>query len=175
MSKRRQKRRILWVEDSARFELAGLLGPIYASRRYDLTLAENASSAAEYLRHRRFDAMVVDIRIPPGAHRYWLAIYKQRDSDRTNAKLGLELLDWLLGGTHSGTEGRSRIRTAAPARPSWLVSANHIGVFSVESRVEVGAPRDRRGVGAVHGGILPMGGRRIPRRAGGPRETLTAC
>ena len=136
------KNKILWVEDSARFELASVLGPIYASHRHDLTLAENASTAVEYLRHRKFDAIIVDVRLPPGPSPYWRNIFKQHDSDRTNAKLGLELLHWLLGPDRAARHNGITV----PARPSWPVTPQHIGVFSVESRLEIGSVLETLGV-----------------------------
>lgn len=143
------KKRVLWVEDSARFELASVLGPIFASHRYDLTLAENATTAAEYLRRRQFDAIIVDIRLPPGTHRYWRGIYKEAGSDRTNAKLGLELLSWLLaGGSQDGNSERAD--DSVPARPAWQIEPDHIGVFSVENRGEIGGDLQALGVSVQH-------------------------
>lgn len=138
------KKRVLWVEDSARFELASVLGPIFASHRYDLALAENATSAAEYLRRRQFDAIIVDIRLPPGMHPYWRDIYKKAGSDRTNAKLGLALLAWLL----AGEAGRGR--DTAPKRPTWDILPSQIGVFSVENRGEIGTDLEALGVSVQH-------------------------
>lgn len=140
------KKRVLWVEDSARFELANVLGPIFASHRYDLTLAENASTAAEYLRRRQFDAIIVDIRLPPGPHRYWRTIYKEAGSDRTNAKLGLALLAWLLsqGGMSLASD------SLVPRRPAWPIPAAQIGVFSVENRGEIGGDLEALGVNVQH-------------------------
>jgi hypothetical protein len=43
---------VLWVEDSAKFELASVLGLFYASSRFDLTLAEDASTATGFLQTR---------------------------------------------------------------------------------------------------------------------------
>lgn len=144
-----QKQRVLWVEDSARFDLASLLGPIYASRRYDLTLAENATTAAEQLRRRRFDAIVVDVRLPPGNHRYWRDIFQNANADRTNAKLGLALLAWLLGApsTKMAVVGDSK---HAPSRPVVPVPAHKIGVFSVENHTEIGATLAALGVTVMH-------------------------
>lgn len=141
-----EKNKVLWVEDSARFELASVLGPIYASRRYDLTLAENATTAAEYLRRRRFDAIVVDIRLPPGTHQYWRWVYKDAGDDRTNAKLGLALLAWVLGGAAQ----KKKKKIEEPPRPTWPVLPSHIGVFSVENRLEVGSFLDDLGVRVMH-------------------------
>jgi CheY-like chemotaxis protein len=168
------KKRVLWVEDSARFELASVLGPIFASHRYDLTLAENASTAAEYLRRRQFDAIIVDIRLPPGPHRYWRSIYKDAGSDRTNAKLGLALLSWLLAsgqgdetgngqgdekGNGQGNGKRNGKRSSKPARPgddsaplrpAWQIPPAQIGVFSVENRGEIGGDLQAMGVSIQH-------------------------
>lgn len=154
------KKRVLWVEDSARFELASVLGPIFASHRYDLTLAENASTAAEYLRRRQFDAIIVDIRLPPGPHRYWRSIYKNAGSDRTNAKLGLALLSWLLAsGQDNGQDngqGNSKSKSvpsgddSAPRRPAWQIPPQQIGVFSVENRGEIGDDLQDLGVSIQH-------------------------
>ena len=135
------KANILWVEDSARFELASVLGPFYASRRYDLTLAENASAASEYLARRRFDALIVDIRLPPGPIPFWRRLHENAGSDRTNAKLGLELLNWLFNGT--------KVKES-PDRPSWEVTPKQVGVFSVENRLEVGGELESLGVSVVH-------------------------
>lgn len=151
----RQKRKILWVEDSARFDLASLIGPIYASRRYDLTLAENATTAAEYLRHSRFEAIIVDIRLPPGAHAYWRDIYENAGADRTNAKLGLALLDWLFGPPAPGRSrpvgnGAGGSGAGVPRLPEWKVQPQHVAVFSVENRLEIGPTLDRFGVTVMH-------------------------
>jgi CheY-like chemotaxis protein len=137
-----EKKRVLWVEDSARFELANVLGPIFASHRYDLTLAENATTAGEYLRRRQFDAIIVDIRLPPGTHRYWRKIYKDAGSDRTNAKLGLALLSWLLAAPAAPKSKDNSV----PLRPSWQITPGHIGVFSVENRGEIGGDLEAMGV-----------------------------
>lgn len=138
------KKRILWVEDSARFDYISLLGPVFASHRYDLTLAENVSTAAEYLRRREFDAMIVDIRLPPGGHAYWRHIYRDARSDKTNAKLGLALLGWLLAGDGAGRAGKNG--SNAPERPTWAVAPERIAVFSVESKREIGAQLEHLGV-----------------------------
>ncbi|WP_428267795.1 hypothetical protein [Haliangium sp.] len=145
----RKKQRVLWIEDSARFELASVLGPIFASRRYDLTLAENATTAAEYLRRRRFDAIVVDVRLPPGTHAYWRDIYQNAGADRTNAKLGLALLAWLFGApaTLMAATGNP---DDAPVRPTWPVPPQHVGVFSVENHIEIGPTLEALGINVMH-------------------------
>ena len=143
-----QKRKILWVEDSARFELPSLIGPIYASRRYDLTLAENATAAAEHLRHSRFEAIIVDVRLPPGAHAYWRGIYENAGADRTNAKLGLALLAWLFGPPVTDRPGGNGAN--APRLPEWKVRPQQVAVFSVETHSEIGPMLAGFGVEVMH-------------------------
>lgn len=123
------KPRILWVEDSARFELANLLGPIYASNKYELVLAEDATTATRHLQTAPFDAVIMDIRIPPGRDRHWVQYYERNGADKATAQLGLTLLSWLL---QNSEENRSDKRPPAWVRPE------RIAVFSVEERYEIG-------------------------------------
>jgi DNA-binding NtrC family response regulator len=61
-----QKRRVLWVEDGARYDLVNMAAPVYMDGKYDLIIAEDASSGIDYLLKDTFDVIIVDIRIPPG-------------------------------------------------------------------------------------------------------------
>ncbi len=124
-----KKTPVLWVEDSARFELANFMGPIYASRKYELTLAEDATAATRYLHTIKFDAIIMDIRIPPGRDRHWSALYQRAGSDKTTAQLGLVLLTWLLRHDYFNSNG---LLKPIPVKPS------QVGVFSVEGELEIG-------------------------------------
>ncbi len=126
------KPRILWVEDSARFELANLLGPIYASNKYELVLAEDATTAARYLQTVPFDAVIMDIRIPPGRDRQWSQKYERAGSDKASAQLGLALLFWLF---HSN--GKQPPEWARPEK---------FAVFSVEEKYEIGPSLEKLGI-----------------------------
>ena len=118
------KPRVLWVEDSARFELANLLGPIYASNKYELVLAEDATTAARYLHTVPFDAVIMDIRIPPGRDPHWAKKYERAGADKASAQLGLALLMWLFHGN-------------GQPRPEWA-EPEKFAVFSVEEKYEIG-------------------------------------
>lgn len=121
---------VLWVEDSARFELSELLGPVYYSRKCFLTLAEDATSAVEHLNRRSFDALIVDIRLPPGSSATWRDLYRQAGKKRVEAQLGLHLLEWLLA---PATPGRWN---GLPS-PQFRLPPERIAVFSVESWSQV--------------------------------------
>jgi len=131
------KPRVLWVEDSARFELASLLGPIYASRKYELSLAEDATTAVRFLHTVQFDAVIMDIRIPPGRDPHWSALYERAGSDKAAAQLGLALLKWMFEAERSGNGGTEP--------PGW-VKPEQVAVFSVEGELEIGQPLFELGI-----------------------------
>ncbi len=116
------KTRVLWVEDSARLELRKLTGPIYISGEYDMNLAEDATSAVRYLQSKEYDAVILDMRLPPGIDDYWIKLYQQRGEDKADARLGLEVARWMLNG-----------RADFPFAPPQWVKTYHVGVFTVEN------------------------------------------
>jgi hypothetical protein len=131
------KPRALWIEDSARLELANLCGPVFFNGTCDLTLAEDVTTAVNLLRADRFDAVLVDIRLPPGSDPHWREHYRRTGSDKVNAQLGLKLLRWLLGVD-------AAIYPRKP--PTWVVPSR-IGVFTVETRHEIRPYLDQLGIG----------------------------
>jgi CheY-like chemotaxis protein len=116
--------------------LASFTGPIYASRKYELTLAEDATTAVRYLQTVKFDAIIMDIRIPPGKDHYWRHLYEHAGSDKTIAQLGMELLGWLLDPNHP----KNGLLPPAPVKPV------QIGVFSVEGELEIGQQLRKFGI-----------------------------
>ena len=116
------KTKVLWVEDSARLELRNLTGPIYISGDYDMNLAEDATSAVRYLRTKEYDAVILDMRLPPGIDDYWIKVYRDRGEDKAYARLGLELANWLF-------IGKSDVFIPPP---EWI-KPHHVGVFTVEN------------------------------------------
>lgn len=121
------KTRVLWVEDSARLELRNLLGPVNISGEYDLVLAEDATSAMRHLQTMEYDAVILDIRIPPGVDQYWIRLYHEREDDKAVARLGLELAKWMFDG-HS-----------FPYSPPTWIKPHQVGVFTVENDPELRA------------------------------------
>jgi hypothetical protein len=115
------KTRVLWVEDSARLELRNLLGPVNISGEYDLCLAEDATSAMRHLQMAVYDAVILDMRIPPGVDERWIGLYRERDEDKATARLGLELAKWMFDG-HSFSY----------PPPTWI-KPHQVAVFTVEN------------------------------------------
>ena len=115
------KTRVLWVEDSARLELRNLLGPVNINGEYDLCLAEDATSAMRHLQTAVYDAVILDMRIPPGVDEHWIRLYRERDEDKATARLGLELAKWMFDG-HSFPY----------SSPTWI-KPYQVGVFTVEN------------------------------------------
>ena len=120
------KPKVLWIEDSARFELNNLTGPIYFYGKYDFQQAENVTSALEFLKVKEYDALIVDVRLPPGNDPYWRELYRSAELDGGGEKLGIKFLYWLL----------SRDGSYSHQPPSWA-SSDRIAVFTVESESEV--------------------------------------
>ena len=121
------KPKALWIEDSARLELANLCGPVFFNGHCRLTLAEDVTTAVDLLRSNTYEAVIVDVRLPPGSDARWRDHYRAAGADKVGAQLGLKLLGWLFGDDRS-------IYAADP--PNWL-NPDRVGVFTVESRHEL--------------------------------------
>lgn len=130
------KPRVLWIEDSAQFELASLVGPIYYDGNYDLDIAEDVTKAIRLMSAIQYDVLIVDVRLPPGIDHHWRKLYERAGSDKVRAHLGLRLLGWLLN-------KENNVFHQAP--PPW-VQAIRIAVFTVESRKEIGTYLDTYGI-----------------------------
>lgn len=122
---------ILWIEDSARYELSELAGPVYHSRKYVLNLAEDATSAVYHLSNKAYDGLIVDIRIPPGDHPTWTRLYQENNRNKDKARLGLHLLEWMLG-----SNGATGDYPNLGKPPGWVNPAK-IAVFTVESYLSI--------------------------------------
>lgn len=131
--------RILWVEDGARFDLPHLAAPVFMEGNYDLCIVENVSDCISYLQNHVFDAIIMDIRIPPGDDQRWIALYKKAGTDKVAARLGLKLLYCLLGLPEAEVELNNR--------PSWI-NADKIGIFTVESKKELDVHFQKLGITA---------------------------
>ena len=131
--------RALWIEDGARSELSHLSGPVLYDGRIELVLAEDLTTAVEYLLEEEFDAVVVDVRLPPGDDPYWKEQHRKAGRDKVHAQLGLQLLRWLL-------ESTDKPGLATP--PSWL-DAKRIAVFSVDTESEISGTLNDLGIEVI--------------------------
>lgn len=129
------KPRVLWIEDSARFELNNLTGPIYFYGKYDFQQAENVTSAIEFLKVKEYDVLIVDVRLPPGNDPYWRELYRKAELEGGGEKLGIRFLYWLL----------ARDGSYAHPAPRWA-KPEMIAVFTVENHIEVRSNLDDLGI-----------------------------
>ncbi len=127
---------VLWIEDSARFELRNLVGPLLFSGKFEFSLAEDVTTAVQLLRAKEYAGIIVDIRLPPGVDPAWRQLYQQSGSDRLHAQLGIKLLYWLL----------AKDDTIHPAPPPKWVKPHNIGIFTVESRGEIESHLNELGI-----------------------------
>ncbi|NUO79074.1 hypothetical protein HUU05_03280 [candidate division KSB1 bacterium] len=133
----KRKHPILWIEDGARFDLPYLAAPVYMDGGYDLFVAETIADGIAHLQQHEFDAIIMDIRVPPGADLQWNTLYKDAGRNKVMARLGLKLLYSLLD--HSEAEIK------LPAHPDWI-NAKKIGVLTVESYAELKDHLDKLGI-----------------------------
>ena len=129
------KPRVLWIEDSARFELNNLTGPIYFYGNYDFQQVEDVTTAVNFLKAKSFDVLIVDIRLPPGTDPYWMELYQNLTADGVGEKLGIKFLDWLLS-----RDG------GYPQNPPEWVTPDLIGVFTVENYREINSTLETLGI-----------------------------
>lgn len=123
------KYKVLWIEDGAFVEVSSFTGPVFAQVIYDLDVVVNVSDALKQIREDNpYDAVIVDIRIPPGFDVEWENFYRQTGGNKINARLGIQLLYSLLKPVKASIQLKNI--------PSW-VSSKKFGVFSVESKEDV--------------------------------------
>jgi hypothetical protein len=131
--------RALWIEDGARSELSHLSGPVLYDGRIELVLAEDLTTAVEYILEEEFDAVIVDVRLPPGDDPHWKELHRKAGRDKVHAELGLQLLRWLL---------EPEEKSGLPRPPDWL-TAKRIAVFSVDCKSEIVSLLEAFGIGVI--------------------------
>lgn len=157
--------RVLWIEDDAETSNAYLAADVYLSGLYDLVVAVNATRGADELRRagREFDAIIVDIRIPPGIDDRWGKIYRELFQSNKAARLGLRLLETIFNSSAANGDDF----------PEWARSRDRYGVLTIESgseflaelrRLEITVYRDKAGSSKNSGLLLEMIGEIMAQR-----------
>jgi hypothetical protein len=127
----RPRPRVLWIEDQATTDLMELAAQVYATCRYDFTIARNVTEGVDRLREHHYDVVIVDVRLEPGSSPDWINYYKQRRYDKLAARLGLVLLYCLL----KPKEAPGDVHLHIPA--SVENGTTRFGVLTVESPQEM--------------------------------------
>lgn len=117
------KRKILWVEDGAFSELSHLAAALYVTGDYNLVIAENASEGFRHLMDKEFDAVIMDIRLPPGSDPYFLELYFSNRESKIASRLGMAVIERAL-------------KSSAEKARAWI-RPERFGVYTVESGGEV--------------------------------------
>ncbi len=126
------KYKILWIEDGAFVEVENLAGPVLITGEYDIDVALNASDAIKKIKCLRegYDAVIVDIRIPPGLDTEWEKLSETLRRNKKGDRLGIQLLFSLL----KPEEAEIKIKDI----PAWI-SPDKFAILSVEGEREVKA------------------------------------
>lgn len=118
------RKKILWIEDSANDEMLFLATPVHLTGEFDLQVALNATEALARLQGpAEYEAVIVDLRIPPGSDRRWIKIY---DGTQKGSRLGLVLLRAVLG--KDGPDWKLQF-----SKPHLIKDPLRYGVLSVEN------------------------------------------
>lgn len=99
------RRKVLWIEDDAFNELAMLATPVHLTGEFELEYALSATEGLAKLQACEYDAVVVDVRIPPGDDERWVDIYYKEGASTKAARLGFLLLQNVLGRDRQWTDG----------------------------------------------------------------------
>lgn len=87
---------VLWVEDLARVEYREMFAVVFRDGRYNLSIAVDATEAVERLQKHIYDAVIIDIRLPPGSDARWGKLYDELGASEEAAKLGKHLVQSFL-------------------------------------------------------------------------------
>jgi hypothetical protein len=142
------KRRVLWIEDSGYNENVALTSPVTHSGRYDMLTVMSATDGLRELARIEYDAIIVDIRIIPGEDPRWIKEYVSRGRGDKTARLGLRLLEIVLG--QPGGIWHDHYVLESARRPL------KYGVLTVEAKESLQAELDQYGViayRAKHAGV----------------------
>lgn len=121
------KHKVLWVEDNAFSDLDNMSGPVYNAVKYELITATNATDGLRHLQSKEkpFDAIIVDIRLPPGTDEEFVERFNDMGDNKVEARLGLTLLERVL--KHGDANGI----------PAEHRQAGRFGIFTAESWKEL--------------------------------------
>lgn len=134
------KHRVLWIEDGAFAEMQFMSAPIYVSGKYDLVIALNATDGLEQLlqKEKRFETIIVDIRLPPGNDEEFTNLFNDRADSKAAARLGLALLKRVLKrGEQIGV-------------PDYHRQPHRFGIFTVEGPNELAEDLNELGITVCH-------------------------
>lgn len=90
------RKKVLWIEDDAFNELGMLATPVHLTGEFQLVHAVSATEAVDRLYASSYDAVVVDIRLPPGDDPRWISLYNKAGGSNKSARLGVRLLQHLF-------------------------------------------------------------------------------
>jgi CheY-like chemotaxis protein len=144
------RKKVLWIEDDAFNELGMLATPVHLTGEFELDYALSATEAIDRLQGGDYDAIVVDVRIPPGDDKRWIDIYYNAGASNKAARLGVWLLQDILGHERVRSNGLS-----AAAR-----DRQRYGVLSMDAE-------------DVRAELEPIGVTRYRKKTEGPGVLLT--
>jgi len=129
-------KKVLWIEDGIYSEMRKHASPVRIELGYSLDIAESASEGLAKILTSEYDLVVVDIRLPPGEDHEWKAIQRKHLAGGGPARLGLTLLQKLLG-------------EDPIEKPAW-VDASRFAVLTIETYNNIGPAVRDLGIRVCH-------------------------
>ncbi|HEX4956329.1 MAG TPA: hypothetical protein VF017_23325 [Thermoanaerobaculia bacterium] len=136
-------KRALWIEDNAARKYQYWATRVYVDGRFDLSVAMNATDGMNRMNLSEFDAVVVDVRLPPGGGVEWIELYNRALRERREPHLGIEMLLRLFSASNSTSRnsaeypslGRADHANQRHNSPHW-VEARRFAILTVESKFQ---------------------------------------
>lgn len=122
------KKRVLWIEDGATWDIPYLTAPLYIDGGFDLVLAENPSDGIKQIYKYEYDVIIVDIRLLPGEDIEWIRLYHKLGGTKQAARLGLHFLFTILN-FNDAIIKRTNL-------PEWI-SITRIGILTIERFIDI--------------------------------------
>ncbi|MGB1250696.1 MAG: hypothetical protein ACPG8W_08810 [Candidatus Promineifilaceae bacterium] len=128
-----RKKAVLWIEDDATYNLQYVASPVIMNPHLDLTLAATVTEAVHQLTRKNYDAVVFDLRLPPGDFNEWISMKQYLNQVGEPPRLGLHLLLNLFQCAPD-----EKLRVSIPQMTS-QVDINRVGILSVDPLDDVGS------------------------------------
>ncbi len=131
------KKRVLWIDDTEDSMMDPLATTVIINRNYELTISPDASDAQRLLCSEEYDAIIVDLRIPPGDDKEWISLFLKFRRGKLAGELGLELISSFVNPEKSLIKQK--------VIPAWI-SPHKFGIFTVISKSDIENEVNRLGV-----------------------------
>jgi hypothetical protein len=121
---------VLWIDDQATISGSKFFGPIAMTGKIQLVPVLNASEALNLILTKQYDAIIVDVRIPPGDHQGFHEYHIKKGCANQESRLGIQLLYMVFNPTDNPLDIEPNMQLEH--YPDWL-KPEMVGLFTCET------------------------------------------